>query len=203
MARVIVVTSGKGGVGKTSVTSNLGITLAKDSKVCLIDADLGLKNLDVVLGIENRVVFDMQDVISGVCSLAQALVKDKRNNNLYVLPACKSIDVQKINFSYLEKIRDKYQNELIDLNLLLNKALSEQRENIEIIKLLEVNNDPNFESFTPRPVNSFNKTKIIELNEEQKVLEVKIQELKDKVASVENEINEVNEVIKVAKECIF
>lgn len=104
MARVIVVTSGKGGVGKTSVTSNLGITLAKDSKVCLIDADLGLKNLDVVLGIENRVVFDMQDVISGVCSLSQALVKDKRNNNLYVLPACKSIDVQKINFSYLERI---------------------------------------------------------------------------------------------------
>ena len=104
MARVVVVTSGKGGVGKTSVTSNLGITLAKDSKVCLIDADLGLKNLDVVLGIENRVIFDMQDVISGVCSLSQALVKDKRNNNLYVLPACKSIDVQKINFSYLEKI---------------------------------------------------------------------------------------------------
>lgn len=104
MARVIVVTSGKGGVGKTSVTSNLGITLAKNSKVCLIDADLGLKNLDVVLGIENRVVFDMQDVISGVCSLSQALVKDKRNNNLFILPACKSIDVQKINFSYLEKI---------------------------------------------------------------------------------------------------
>lgn len=104
MARVIVVTSGKGGVGKTSVTSNLGIALAKEYKVCLIDADLGLKNLDVVLGIENRVIFDMQDVISGVCSLAQALVKDKRNNNLFVLPACKSIDVQKINFSYLEKI---------------------------------------------------------------------------------------------------
>ena len=104
MARVIVVTSGKGGVGKTSVTSNLGIALAKDSKVCLIDADLGLKNLDVVLGIENRVIFDMQDVISGVCSLAQALVKDKRSSNLFVLPACKSIDVQKINFSYLEKI---------------------------------------------------------------------------------------------------
>ena len=105
--------------------------------------------------------------------------------------------------SYLEKIRDKYQNELIDLNLLLNKALSEQRENTEIIKLLEVNNDPNFESFTPRPVNSFNKTKILELKEEQKVLEIRISELKEKVNSVENEISEVNEVIKVAKECIF
>lgn len=104
MARVIVVTSGKGGVGKTSVTSNLGISLSKNNKVCLIDADLGLKNLDVVLGIENRVIFDMQDVISGICSLSQALVKDKRNNNLFILPACKSIDVQKINFSYLEKM---------------------------------------------------------------------------------------------------
>lgn len=111
MARVIVVTSGKGGVGKTSVTSNLGISLAKTNKVCLIDADLGLKNLDVVLGIENRVIFDMQDVISGVCTLAQALVKDKRNQNLYVLPACKSIDVQKVNFSYLEKIINNLKEE--------------------------------------------------------------------------------------------
>lgn len=105
--------------------------------------------------------------------------------------------------NYLEKIREKFQNELIDLNILLNKALSEQRENIEIIKLLEANDDPNFESFTPRPVNSFNKTKILELKEELKVLEEKIRELKEKVASVENEISEVTEVIKVAKECIF
>lgn len=105
--------------------------------------------------------------------------------------------------NYLEKIREKFQNELIDLNLLLNKALAEYRENIEIIKLLEMNNDSNFESFTPRPVSSFNKTKIIELKEEQKVLETRISDLKDKVASVESELDEVNEVIKVAKECIF
>lgn len=105
--------------------------------------------------------------------------------------------------NYLEKIREKFQNELIDLNLLLNKALAEYRENIEIIKLLEMNNDPNFESFTPRPVNSFNKTKIMELKEEQKVLETRISDLKDKVASIESELDEVNEVIKVAKECIF
>lgn len=105
--------------------------------------------------------------------------------------------------NYLEKIREKFQNELIDLNLLLNKALSEQRENEEIIKLLEVNNDPNFESFTPRPVNSFNKTKILELKEEKKILECKITELKGKVEAVEKEISEVTEVIKVAKECIF
>lgn len=105
--------------------------------------------------------------------------------------------------NYLEKIREKFQNELIDLNFLLNKALAEYRENIEIIKLLEMNNDPNFESFTPRPVSSFNKTKIMELKEEQKVLETRISDLKDKVASVESELDEVNEVIKVAKECIF
>lgn len=105
MSRVIVVTSGKGGVGKSSTCVNLGGNLALNGyKVCLIDADLGLKNLDVLLGIENRVIFDIQDVINGVSTLKQALVKDKRIENLYLLPACKSIDVTKINFSCLEKI---------------------------------------------------------------------------------------------------
>ena len=105
--------------------------------------------------------------------------------------------------NYLEKIREKFQSELIEVRLLLNKKLSEQRENIEIIKLLEVNDDPNFEAFTPRPVNSFNKTKIIELKEEQKVLEKEITDLSEKVSSIEKEIEEVTEVIRVAKECIF
>ena len=105
MSRVIVVTSGKGGVGKSSVCVNIGGNLAMQGyKVCLIDADLGLKNLDVILGIENRVIFDIQDVITGVASLKQALVKDKRISNLCLLPACKSIDVTKINFTYLERI---------------------------------------------------------------------------------------------------
>ena len=105
MSRVIVVTSGKGGVGKSSTCVNIGSNLAINGyKVCLIDADLGLKNLDVILGIESRVVFDIQDVITGVSSLKQALVRDKRIDNLFLLPACKSIDVTKINFSYLEKI---------------------------------------------------------------------------------------------------
>ena len=105
MSRVIVVTSGKGGVGKSSTCVNIGSNLAKNGyKVCLIDADLGLKNLDVILGIESRVIFDIQDVINGTCSLSQALVRDKRIDNLYLLPACKSIDVTKINFTYLEKI---------------------------------------------------------------------------------------------------
>lgn len=105
--------------------------------------------------------------------------------------------------NYLEKIRVKYQEEQIELNASLSVALCEMRENVEIIKLLESNNDPNFESFTPRPVNSFNKTKIIELKEEQKQIEAKIAELKERIASVEAEISEVSEVIRVAKECIF
>ena len=105
--------------------------------------------------------------------------------------------------NYLEKIREKFQNELIETKIVLNKKISSERENIEIIKLLEQNEDPNFESFTPRPVNSFNKTKIAELKEEQKVLFQEITELKDKVNSIEKEIEEVTEVIRVAKECIF
>lgn len=105
MARIIVVTSGKGGVGKTSVVSNVGCALAKNGhSVCLIDADLGLRNLDVVLGLENRVVFDLQDVIENKCELDQALIKDKKYQNLHILPACKNLDVQKINFDYLKRI---------------------------------------------------------------------------------------------------
>lgn len=105
--------------------------------------------------------------------------------------------------SYLEKIRDKFQNELVELNASLNKVLNEQRENVEIIKLLESNDDPYFESFTPRPVNSFNKKKILELKEEQKSIVNRISNLKDKIENVEKEIKEVSEVIRVAKECIF
>lgn len=105
MARVIVVTSGKGGVGKSSLCVNLSGHLANlGYKVCLIDADLGLKNLDVMLGIESRVIFDIQDVINGNTNLNKALVKDKRLENLFLLPACKSIDVTKINFSYMQRI---------------------------------------------------------------------------------------------------
>ncbi len=88
MAEKIVVTSGKGGVGKTTVTANLGIFLAKRGKrVALIDIDFGLNNLDVVLGLESNVVFDMFDVISGRCRPKQALVRHKIYNNLYILPS--------------------------------------------------------------------------------------------------------------------
>ena len=82
MARIIVVTSGKGGVGKSTLVANLGSELAKEFKVVLIDADLGLKNLDCILGLENRVIFDIEDVIENRANLMQALVNDKKRENL-------------------------------------------------------------------------------------------------------------------------
>lgn len=89
MARIIVVTSGKGGVGKSTITYLLGKSLAKQKKkVALIDADLGLKNLDTIMGLEARVVYDVEDVKKGHCSLNQALIKDKEYPDLYLLPAC-------------------------------------------------------------------------------------------------------------------
>ena len=91
--RTIVITSGKGGVGKTTATANLGSVLAQSGgKVCVVDADIGLRNLDVVLGLENRIVYHLVDVITGRCRLRQALIKDKRNENLYLLPASQSDD---------------------------------------------------------------------------------------------------------------
>lgn len=83
-----VVTSGKGGVGKTTITSNLGSALAlRGKKVCVVDADIGLRNLDVAMGLENRVVYDLVEVIEGKCKLKKALVKDKRAESLFLLPA--------------------------------------------------------------------------------------------------------------------
>jgi septum site-determining protein MinD len=91
MARIIVITSGKGGVGKTTTTANLGMALAKRRrKVAVIDADFGLRNLDLLLGLENRVVYTAVEVLAGQCRLEQALVKDKRFNNLALLPAAQN-----------------------------------------------------------------------------------------------------------------
>lgn len=88
MAKRIVVTSGKGGVGKTTVTANLGISLSSlGLRVVMIDIDFGLNNLDVVMGVENKVVYDILDVLEGRCRLKQALVQDKNKKNLYVLPS--------------------------------------------------------------------------------------------------------------------
>lgn len=91
MGKSIVVTSGKGGVGKTTATANIGTGLAQiGRKVCLVDADIGLRNLDVVMGLENRIVYDLIDAIEGHCRVRQAMIKDKRLENLFLLPAAQT-----------------------------------------------------------------------------------------------------------------
>jgi len=92
-ARVLTVTSGKGGVGKTTLAANLGVALAmQGQRVVVLDADVGLRNLDVMLGLENRIVYDLVDVIEGHCRLRQALVRDKRLSELFLLPAAQTRD---------------------------------------------------------------------------------------------------------------
>lgn len=89
--RIIVITSGKGGVGKTTTTANLAVALAKEGhKVAAVDGDVGLRNLDVIMGLENRIVYTLVDVIEGTCRLNQALIRDKRINNLYMIPTAQS-----------------------------------------------------------------------------------------------------------------
>src|SRR5574340_1698061 len=91
--KVVTVTSGKGGVGKTTLTANLAAALAADgAKVVCIDADIGLRNLDVVMGLENRIVYDIVDVIEGRCKLRQSMIRDKHLPDLYLIPAAQTRD---------------------------------------------------------------------------------------------------------------
>ena len=107
MSRIIVVTSGKGGVGKTTVSSNLGAALAKlNNKVALVDADFGLRNLDLLLGLEERVVYTAIDVLAGECRLAQALVKHKSLNGLVLLPAAQNRNKESVSPDQMKKIID-------------------------------------------------------------------------------------------------
>jgi septum site-determining protein MinD len=118
-ARVITFTSGKGGVGKTTCVSNIGVALAmQGQRVVLIDADVGLRNLDVNLGLENRIVFDLVDVIEGRCRLRQSLIRDKRLPELLLMPAAQTRDKDAVTVEAMidicERLRDQHDFVLID-----------------------------------------------------------------------------------------
>lgn len=118
-ARVIVITSGKGGVGKTTTTANIGAGLAETgSRVLLIDTDIGLRNLDVVMGLENRIVYDLVDVVEGRCRIPQALIKDKRCSNLSLLPAAQIRDKNDVSpdqmRTLINTLKDDFDFILID-----------------------------------------------------------------------------------------
>ena len=112
MSEVIVITSGKGGVGKTTTTANVGTGLAQEGKkVVLIDTDIGLRNLDVVMGLENRIVYNLVDVVEGNCRMKQALIKDKRYPNLSLLPSAQTRDKSAVSPEQMVKLIDELKEE--------------------------------------------------------------------------------------------
>jgi septum site-determining protein MinD len=112
-AKVLTVTSGKGGVGKTTVTANLATALAMSGKkVVALDADIGLRNLDVVMGLENRIVYDLVDVVEGRCRLRQAMIKDKRQPELYLIPAAQTRDKTAVSPTDMVLIADQLREEM-------------------------------------------------------------------------------------------
>jgi septum site-determining protein MinD len=112
-AKVLTITSGKGGVGKTTATANIGVALASlGQKVVCIDSDIGLRNLDVVLGLENRIVYDLVDVVEGRARLRQAMIKDKRLPELYLIPAAQTRDKTAVSPSDMVRICDELRPEM-------------------------------------------------------------------------------------------
>lgn len=110
--RVLVVTSGKGGVGKTTATANIGAGLAlRNRKVVLIDADIGLRNLDVVMGLENRIVYDLVNVVEKTCKTKQALIKDKRFENLFLLPAAQTREKDAVKPEQMKELCEELRKE--------------------------------------------------------------------------------------------
>jgi len=111
-ATIITITSGKGGVGKTTTTANVALALAEQGdKVVCIDGDIGLRNLDVVMGLENRIVYDLVDVIEGRCRLKQAMIRDKRMNELYLIPAAQTRDKSAVTPSDMVRLGDQLRDE--------------------------------------------------------------------------------------------
>ena len=119
MSEVIVITSGKGGVGKTTTSANIGTGLAMlGMRTALIDTDIGLRNLDVVMGLENRIVYNLVDVVEGNCRMKQALIRDKRYPNLYLLPSAQTRDKSAVNpeqmIKLIDDLRDDFDYILLD-----------------------------------------------------------------------------------------
>jgi len=119
LGTVITITSGKGGVGKSTTTANIATALAlRGKKVVAVDFDIGLRNLDMILGLENRIVYDVVDVMEGKCNLSQAIIKDKRTQNLHFLPASQTKDKNVLNKDKVEKLvndlKEKFDYILID-----------------------------------------------------------------------------------------
>jgi septum site-determining protein MinD len=111
-ATVVTVTSGKGGVGKTTATANIGVALAKlNQRVVLIDADIGLRNLDIVMGLENRIVYDLVDVVEGRCKLRQAMIKHKQVPELYLIPAAQTRDKTAVSPADMIQLTDQLRAE--------------------------------------------------------------------------------------------
>ena len=112
-AKVVTVTSGKGGVGKTTTTANIGVALAKlNQRVTLIDADIGLRNLDIVMGLENRIVYDLVDVVEGRCKLRQAMIKHKQLPELYLIPAAQTRDKTAVSPADMIQLTDQLRQEM-------------------------------------------------------------------------------------------
>ncbi|MBF0472873.1 MAG: septum site-determining protein MinD [Nitrospirae bacterium] len=108
MARIIVITSGKGGVGKTTLSANIGMALAQmDKRVLAMDADIGLRNLDMILGLENRIVYDIIDIVEGRVTASKAFVKDKRGSSLFLLPAAQTKNKDAISPEQMQAVVDE------------------------------------------------------------------------------------------------
>ncbi len=111
-AKIVTITSGKGGVGKTTATANIGVALAEPGlRVVCIDADIGLRNLDVIMGLENRIVYDLVDVVEGRCRLRQAMIRDKRLSNLFLLPAAQTRDKTAVSPQDMVRLGDELRGE--------------------------------------------------------------------------------------------